>query len=179
MLVLVLAALGASLAYGLKGSPAKKPDTALAPLRARAGLDPCPASLGPSFPDLRLPCLGGGPDVSLKGPLRRPFRRRVQPSSPSAIRRRCVSSPFRDEPADVLADHPGLNDLGPQTGPLLSRAALSRRLATNSGNWSGCPPRGLLAPAGTPASDSAMVMASAYARARSPRPGTRRQPASL
>lgn len=68
MLVLVLAALGASLAYGLKGAPAKKPDTALAPLRARAALDPCPASLGPSFPDLRLPCLGGGPDVSLKGP---------------------------------------------------------------------------------------------------------------
>lgn len=67
MLVLVLAALGVSLAYGLSGSPANKPDPALAALRAQAALDPCPASLGPAFPDLALPCLGGGPSVRIKG----------------------------------------------------------------------------------------------------------------
>jgi thiol-disulfide isomerase/thioredoxin len=37
----------------------------LAPLRARAGLAPCPAGLGPALPELVLPCLGGGPDVAL------------------------------------------------------------------------------------------------------------------
>jgi len=38
----------------------------LAPLRAAAALDPCPASVG-DVVDLTLPCLGGGPDVRLKG----------------------------------------------------------------------------------------------------------------
>lgn len=41
------------------------PAVDLAPLRARAALDPCPAGLGPALPDVVLPCLGGGADVSL------------------------------------------------------------------------------------------------------------------
>ena len=44
---------------------APPPAVDLAPLRARAALDPCPAGLGPALPDLVLPCLGGGPDVVL------------------------------------------------------------------------------------------------------------------
>ena len=67
VLGLVLAALGASLAYGLKGSPAKAPDPALGQLQAQAALEPCPRSLGTAFPDLSLRCLGGGPDVRVKG----------------------------------------------------------------------------------------------------------------
>ncbi len=55
------------------GSPAApraaadpRPDDELAALRADAALAPCPAGLGPAFPDLTLPCLGGGPSVSLR-----------------------------------------------------------------------------------------------------------------
>ena len=35
-------------------------------LQEQAALQPCPAGLGPELPDLRLPCLGGGPDVDLR-----------------------------------------------------------------------------------------------------------------
>lgn len=38
----------------------------LAELRAAADLAPCPPGLGTEFPDLTLPCLGGGPDVDLR-----------------------------------------------------------------------------------------------------------------
>jgi len=66
VLVLVLVALGVSLGYGLRDS---SPDTRaedLGPLRQRAALEDCPTGLGKDFPDLTLPCLGGGPDVVLK-----------------------------------------------------------------------------------------------------------------
>lgn len=41
-------------------------DDGLAELRAAADLAPCPAGLGPAFPELVLPCLGGGPAVDLR-----------------------------------------------------------------------------------------------------------------
>jgi thiol-disulfide isomerase/thioredoxin len=68
LLVLVLLALGLSLAYGVtKGSgPAKAPTSAAVErLQSAAALDPCPEGLGPAFPKKKLPCLGGGPDVAL------------------------------------------------------------------------------------------------------------------
>lgn len=46
-------------------APGAAPPVDLAPLRAAAALDPCPAGLGPELPDLVLACLGGGPDVAL------------------------------------------------------------------------------------------------------------------
>ena len=66
VLVLVLAALGLAAGYGAKGHGHTSED--LGPLRRQAGLGPCPPSLGPSFPKLTLRCLGGGPDVRLRGP---------------------------------------------------------------------------------------------------------------
>ena len=72
-LVLVVLALGSSLAYGLTRDPA--PSTAspdLAPLRAAAALTPCPSAVSVDLPDLTLPCLGGGPDVALRGATGRP-----------------------------------------------------------------------------------------------------------
>ncbi|HVE75027.1 MAG TPA: TlpA disulfide reductase family protein [Mycobacteriales bacterium] len=39
----------------------------LAGLRERAGLAACPTGLGEAFPKATLPCLGGGPDVPLRG----------------------------------------------------------------------------------------------------------------
>lgn len=38
----------------------------LEPLRRAAALEPCPVGLGSGLPDLTLPCLGGGPPVSLR-----------------------------------------------------------------------------------------------------------------
>ena len=38
----------------------------VAALRTAAALEPCPAGLGTSMPDVVLPCLGGGPDVDLR-----------------------------------------------------------------------------------------------------------------
>lgn len=61
--VLLLAA--AFAVRALDDAQADTPD--LAPLRAAAALGPCPAGLGPDLPDLVLPCLGGGPDVDLRG----------------------------------------------------------------------------------------------------------------
>jgi len=49
------------------GGAAPGPQVDLEPLRAAASLAPCPTSVG-DVPDLTLPCLGGGPDVRLKGP---------------------------------------------------------------------------------------------------------------
>src|SRR3954451_12562698 len=67
VLVLVLVALGVSLAYGLRGGHRESTNTdALRPLQQRAALDPCPAGLGPAFPKVTLPCLGGGGDVPLQ-----------------------------------------------------------------------------------------------------------------
>ena len=42
----------------------------LAPLRAAAALAPCPTGVG-RLPHLVLPCLGGGPDVTLDSPPQR------------------------------------------------------------------------------------------------------------
>lgn len=50
-------------------APTTAPDdrpSELAVLRSQAALEPCPAGLGPSLPDLVLPCLGGGPEVDLR-----------------------------------------------------------------------------------------------------------------
>jgi len=42
-------------------------DAGLDRLRTEVALAPCPSSVG-DLPDLTFPCLGGGPDVPLKGP---------------------------------------------------------------------------------------------------------------
>ncbi len=69
-LVLLLVSFGSALVYGFtgKGPGAAAPAApSLAPLRAEAALDPCPSGISPELPDLTLPCLGGGPDVPLRG----------------------------------------------------------------------------------------------------------------
>lgn len=48
---------------GAQGDPE---DPRLVGLRQEAGLAPCPAGLGTEFPQLVLPCLGGGPDVDVR-----------------------------------------------------------------------------------------------------------------
>lgn len=68
VLVLVLAALALSVAYGVRSHRTDTNAASLKPLQVRAALDPCPAGLGPAFPKLTLPCLGGGPDVELQHP---------------------------------------------------------------------------------------------------------------
>jgi thiol-disulfide isomerase/thioredoxin len=57
---------------GCAASPSGAPDSTagaaqqrLAALRVAAALPTCPSGLGPSLPDLTLPCLSGGPDVTL------------------------------------------------------------------------------------------------------------------
>jgi thiol-disulfide isomerase/thioredoxin len=66
-LLVVLAAVGVAAIVGSGGSsPAGPAGPDLAPLRAAAALEPCPAGVG-DVPDLTLPCLGGGPDVRLAG----------------------------------------------------------------------------------------------------------------
>jgi cytochrome c biogenesis protein CcmG/thiol:disulfide interchange protein DsbE len=67
VLVLVLAALGLSVGYGLRSHRSDTNAAGLRPLQTQAALDPCPGSLGPAFPKLTLPCLGGGADVPLRG----------------------------------------------------------------------------------------------------------------
>ena len=76
-LVLVLVAFAGALAYGLSHGPATRAQSTkvqttpkkldLAPIRHKAALPPCPTSLGPAFPALTVPCLGGGPAVALRG----------------------------------------------------------------------------------------------------------------
>lgn len=64
---LVVVLLAGSLALrGQAPDPAPRPSGDLSALRTAAGLAPCPVGLGPELPDLRLPCLGGGPDVQLR-----------------------------------------------------------------------------------------------------------------
>ncbi|MCW2601661.1 MAG: Thiol-disulfide isomerase-like thioredoxin [Frankiales bacterium] len=78
-LAAILACLAAALVFGLAGTPSS-PTTAAAPttaatpkadglaaLRARAALQPCPTGISPDLPALTLPCLGGGPAVTLNG----------------------------------------------------------------------------------------------------------------
>ncbi len=68
VLVAVLVALAGALAYGSQDRSGPKQQTIdLTPFRAQAGLDPCPSGISPELPDLVLPCLGGGPDVPLRG----------------------------------------------------------------------------------------------------------------
>lgn len=66
--VVVLALIGAGLLLRSRagGTTSSGPD--LAPLRSAAALTPCPGGLSPELPDLRLPCLGGGSPVELRGP---------------------------------------------------------------------------------------------------------------
>ncbi len=66
VLVLVVLALGMSLAYGLRGKGADTNAADLGPLQREAALEPCPRGLGPGFPKLTLSCLGGGPKVALQ-----------------------------------------------------------------------------------------------------------------
>lgn len=62
VVVLSLIALGLLAKVGMDGRQSGD----LEPLRRAAALDPCPPGLGSGLPDLRLPCLGGGPPVSLR-----------------------------------------------------------------------------------------------------------------
>ena len=65
-LVTVLAGCGATPSNVLD-STADAPQQRVAALREAAALPPCPSGLGRSLPDLTLPCLSGGPDVTLNG----------------------------------------------------------------------------------------------------------------
>jgi thiol-disulfide isomerase/thioredoxin len=68
-LALALVALLVTGSLALRERPDASAPTAsadLSALRTAAALAPCPAGLGPELPDLRLPCLGGGPDVDLR-----------------------------------------------------------------------------------------------------------------
>jgi cytochrome c biogenesis protein CcmG/thiol:disulfide interchange protein DsbE len=67
VVVLTLIAAGLALRHGgSSGAPSAGKE--LARLRTVAALQPCPAGLGTSLPDLRLGCLGGGAPVSLRRP---------------------------------------------------------------------------------------------------------------
>jgi thiol-disulfide isomerase/thioredoxin len=65
-LVLAVALVGGALLLRERGT-ADGADP-LVGLRRAAAIEPCPTSLGPSLPDLTLPCLDGGPAVSVRGP---------------------------------------------------------------------------------------------------------------
>lgn len=69
-LVVVLLALAGAVLYGTRSAPGPTPQRSavdLGPLRAKAALTACPGGLSKELPDLVLPCLGGGPDVPLRG----------------------------------------------------------------------------------------------------------------
>ena len=65
LLALVLVLVGGAAAVVRTSTSAGSPDQMVG-LRRAAALDPCPATLGTGLPDLRLPCLGGGPAVRLR-----------------------------------------------------------------------------------------------------------------
>lgn len=65
-LLSLLAVAAAALFLGTRDEDEPAQD-ALAPLRARAALSPCPTGISPELPKLTLPCLGGGPAVALQG----------------------------------------------------------------------------------------------------------------
>ena len=75
-LVGVVALLVAAFGLGQRGDDERASDDAsrqLAALRSAASLLPCPAAgLGPDFPEVRLPCLDGGPEVRLRGSVGQP-----------------------------------------------------------------------------------------------------------
>lgn len=75
-LVGVAVLLVAASALGQRGDDERVSDDAtgqLAALRSAAALQPCPADgLGPDLPDVRLPCLDGGPEVPLRGSVGQP-----------------------------------------------------------------------------------------------------------
>jgi cytochrome c biogenesis protein CcmG/thiol:disulfide interchange protein DsbE len=64
-LIGVLLAVAVALAYGNRHQ-APSPAASLAPLQAAAALQPCPTGVG-DLPDLTFACLGGGPQVRLRG----------------------------------------------------------------------------------------------------------------
>ena len=61
---MALLALLAATACGGGGDGGRTTGSSLQPLREAAALDPCPRGIG-DVPHLTLPCLGGGPDVTL------------------------------------------------------------------------------------------------------------------
>ncbi|MCW2674527.1 MAG: TlpA family protein disulfide reductase [Frankiales bacterium] len=68
VLVLVLAALGLSVARGLQGSkPEAHQSARTRGLQAAAALEPCPNGISTFLPKVTLPCLGGGRDVPVAG----------------------------------------------------------------------------------------------------------------
>lgn len=75
-LVGVAVLLVVAFALGQRGDDERGSDDAtrqLAALRSAAALLPCPAAgLGPDFPEARLPCLDGGPEVPLRGSVGQP-----------------------------------------------------------------------------------------------------------
>jgi cytochrome c biogenesis protein CcmG/thiol:disulfide interchange protein DsbE len=67
-LAAIVIAVVAALGYGFTGSSQHAPaPSSLAPLRAAAGLSPCPTGISKDLPKLTLACLGGGPPVALQG----------------------------------------------------------------------------------------------------------------
>lgn len=71
-LTMVGALVGGALLLRTHAAPAAA--DGLGPLRRAAALAPCPVGLGPTLPAVTLPCLSGGPDVTLRGrPAGRPM----------------------------------------------------------------------------------------------------------
>jgi thiol-disulfide isomerase/thioredoxin len=68
-LVALLALAAGAFFLGMDRTPAQHPaNAALAPLRARAALSPCPTGVSKDLPAVTLACLGGGAPVVLHGP---------------------------------------------------------------------------------------------------------------
>ena len=98
IVVLLLAAL--ALREQRPAPAAQGPD--VASLRAAADLERCPTGLGPSLPDLVLPCLGGGPDVELRS---------AAPGRPTLVNVWATwCAPCADEVPELVAFHERAGD---------------------------------------------------------------------